>query len=167
MKNTKSPLGKYIGVVMTIAATITLLALFTFSLLVLSTPTNAAPPAAPTPVADFLVPAVQPRAFNFETVTAITADANTTGVDVLGLGAVDIQYVIDHVPSGEVQTTTLTVQYSNDNSNWVSGVALVSSSAADGTSITRVPVFGRWMRINKDVSSNSIAVTTTLTAVGR
>ena len=127
----------------------------------------AAPPAAPTPVADFLVPAVQPRAFNFETVTAITADANTTGVDVLGLGAVDIQYVIDHVPSGEVQTTTLTVQYSNDNSNWVSGVALVSTSVADGTSITRVPVFGRYMRINKDVSSNSIAVTTTLTAVGR
>lgn len=128
---------------------------------------QAAPPAAPTPLADFLMPAVPARAFNLQTVTAITADANTAGVDVLGLGALDIQYVIDHVPSGEVQTTTLRVQYSNDNSNWAEGAILTTSSVADGTDITRVPVFGRFIRINKNVSANSIAITTTLTAVGR
>lgn len=132
-------------------------------LAMLSFPAVAAPPAAPTPIADFLLQGVQARAFNFQTRTAITADTNTSGVDVMGLSAVDVQYVIDH---GTVNTTTLTVQYSNDNSNWVNGVALVSDSAADGTDITRVPVFGRYMRVNQNVTGTD-AITITLTAVGR
>ena len=126
-------------------------------------PAQAAPPAAPTPVADFLVQGVQARAFNFQPQTAIATDTNTSGVDVMSLGAVDIQYVIDH---GTVNTTTLIVQYSNDDSNWVNGLTLVSASAADGTSITRVPVFGKWMRINQDVATVD-TITITLTAVGR
>lgn len=129
-------------------------------------PTQAAPPAAPTPVADFLVPAGQPTTISFQTATALAADTNTSGIEVMRLGAVDMQYIIDHVGSGEVNTTTLKIQYSNDNSNWVDGLTLVSASAADGTTITRVPVFGRYMRVNQDVT-NAVAITITLTAVGK
>lgn len=142
-----------------------LIGVFSLSLL-FGSPTQAAPPAAPTPVADLLIPAGRATAFSIQTITGLIADNNTTGIEVMNLGAVDIQYVVDHVASGEVNTTTLTVQYSNDNSNWVSGVALVTDSAVDGTSITRVPVFGRYMRINQNVT-NTTLVTTTLTAVGR
>lgn len=155
--------NKYFAISVTLVLFIVALAL---ALALFPGGTQAAPPAAPTPVADLLIPAGRAQAFNIQTITGLIADNNTTGIEVMNLGAVDIQYVIDHVASGEVNTTTLTVQYSNDNSNWVSGVALVSASAVDGTSITRVPVFGRYMRINQDVT-NTTLVTTTLTAVGR
>lgn len=123
--------------------------------------------AAPTPVADFLVPAGQPTTISFQTITVLTADTNTTGVEVMRLGAVDLQYIIDQTAvSSEMNTTTLTIQYSNDNSNWVDGLALASANAADGTSISRVPVFGRYMRVKQDVS-NTNPITITLTAVGR
>lgn len=148
---------------LSITVAIVLMALATFSLLMISTPTQAAPPAAPTPLANFTVGGVQPAAFPFQAATAITADTNTAAVEVLRLGAVDVQYVIDH---GTVNSTTLTVQYSNDNTNWVNGVALVTDSQADGTDITRVPVFGRWMRINQNVTGAD-TITITLLAVGR
>jgi hypothetical protein len=122
----------------------------------------AAPPLAPTPVANIL-DTDQANPFYFQTLTGVTADTNTEAIEVLVFDSLDIQHVIDH---NTVNTTTLTVQYSNDNSNWVNGVALVTDSAADGTDITRVPVFGRYMRINQNVtSSNYISIT--LLAVGR
>lgn len=139
-----------------------LIGVFSLSLL-FGSPTQAAPPAAPTPVADYLVPGVQPVSIVFQAATALTADTNTTGIEVMRLGAVDMQYIIDH---GTMNTTTLKIQYSNDNSNWVDGLTLISASDADGTTITRVPVFGRYMRVNQDVI-NANAITITLTAVGR
>jgi hypothetical protein len=147
------------------AALLGVIAVFVlFMLFTLQGPAQAAPPAAPTPVADFLVQGGQAHAFNFQTRTAITGATNTTGVEVIGLGAVDIQYVIDQATA--TNTLTLTTQYSNDNTNWVSGVALVSSNSADATDITRIPVFGRYMRIAETVTGSN-PVTVTVTAVGR
>jgi len=125
-------------------------------------PSGAAPPAAPTPVANTInrLPGVF---FRFQPATAITADTASASVEVLNFDAVDVQYVIDQT---EVNTTALTVQYSNDNSNWVNGLALVAASAADGSDLTRVPVFGRYMRINQDVTTAD-TITITLLAVGR
>jgi len=128
---------------------------------------EASPPAAPTPVADFLVGSVQPASVIFQAATALSVDTNTTGVEAMRFGAVDIQYTIDQTATGEVNTNTLKVQYSNDNSNWVDGLTLASANAADVTSITRVPVFGRYMRINQDITLTTIPVTITLLAVGR
>lgn len=128
-----------------------------------SGPVAASPALAPTPVADTIGGSSDGRFFNFQTATALAADTNTGGVEVLPFDALDVQYVIDH---GTANTTTLTVQYSNDNSNWVNGVALVSASAADGSDITRVPVFGRYMRVNQNVSTTD-TITITLNAVGR
>lgn len=126
---------------------------------------QAAPPAAPTPVADFLMPVKNAAAFPFQAETRLTGDTNTTAIDVMNMSAVDISYTTVHT-GGEVNTTTLTVQYSNDNTNWTNGLALATSNATAATSITRVPVFGRYMRINQD-TSNAFAITVTLLAVGR
>lgn len=126
-------------------------------------PVEAAPALAPTPVAaPDSVGAGQ--FFRFQPATALTADTNTSGVDITKFETVDIQYVIDH---GTVNTTTLKIQYSIDNSNWTDGATLVSASAADGAAVVaRVPAFGRYMRVNEDVS-NSNTITITLLAVGR
>lgn len=157
-----------------VAVTAVLIGAFSLSLL-FSGPTpfdgaqdaQAAPPAAPTPVADYLVAGVQPTTILFQSATALAADTNTTGVEIMRFGAVDLQYVVDQTAvASEVNTTTMTIQYSNDNSNWVDGLVLANANTADGTTITRVPVFGRYMRVKQDVS-NAIVLTVTLTAVGR
>ena len=61
---------------------------------------------------------------------------------------------------------TITVQYSNDNTNWDDGAALLSSSIVDVTEMTRVPVFGRYMRFAEDIAdADSDAVTVTIKAL--
>ncbi|HEX9925306.1 MAG TPA: hypothetical protein VGD99_21800 [Anaerolineae bacterium] len=127
-------------------------------------PAQAAPPAAPTPVAN-LVSTDGGRFFRFQPETAITEDTNTTGVDLLGFDWVDIQHVIDQNAGHNI---TITVQYSNDNSNWVAGAALATNASTDTTDIDRLPVFGRFMRIAQEVADGSTdPVTVTVTAVGR
>jgi hypothetical protein len=133
-----------------------------FMALSLGRPAQAAPPAAPTPVAN-IVTGGDGQFFVLQPATAIAVDTNTNGPDVLRFDSLDVQYVIDH---GTTNTTTLTIQYSNDGSNWVNGVALVTDSAVDGSDITRVPVFGRYMRVNQNVSTPDM-VTITVNAVGR
>lgn len=123
---------------------------------------DAAPPAAPTPVANILT-ADKTAFFRFQPATALTANTNTSGKYVQQFNSLDVQYIIDH---GTTNTTTLTIQYSNDNTNWVDGLALVTSSAADGTSISRVPLFGAYTRV-KQVVTNSNPITITLLAVAR
>ena len=120
---------------------------------------QAAPPAAPTPIAD-LVNSNDALNVTFQSATALTADTNTGGSQLPTYEWLDIQYVIDH---GTVNTTTITVQFSNDNSNWVSGPAIVTDSAADGSDITRVPIFGRYVRFNQNLTS---ANTITITLIG-
>ncbi len=146
-----------IGLVI-IAAAILLAGVFLFA----GAPVEAAPALAPTPVAN-LINSDDGAFFNFQPATAITADGQTSQREVLEYDFLDVQYVINH---GTVNTTTLTVQYSNDGSNWVNGVALVSASVADGSSITRVPVFGRYMRVDENVATSS-PITITVNAVGR
>lgn len=156
--------NKYIGLGIVVGAAAMFLAFIFFSLNLVST-TQAAPPAAPTLVADFLMPIKNAVAFPIQDATRLTGDTNTTAVEVMNMSAVDIQYTTVHT-AGEVNTTTLTVQYSNDGTNWTSGLALATANAAAATSITRVPVFGRYMRVNQD-TTNANAITVTLLAVGR
>ena len=116
----------------------------------------AAPGAAPTPVANILT-SNQAAYFRFQPATAIAADTNTGSVNLSQFNSVDLQYIIDQ---GTTNTTTLTIQWSNDGSNWVNGPALVSNNAADASDITRIPAFGRFARINQDVTnSNPITIT--------
>jgi len=130
------------------------------------TETSASPPLAPTPVANILA-SDQAAFFRIQPALMLTADTNTSGRDVLGFNSLDIQYIVD-VDANAVNTTTLTIQYSNDNTNWDNGVALGTLDAATGdhNDITRIPIFGRYVRINQDVT-NTDDITITLLAVGR
>lgn len=155
--NVKTKFGQLLAVVLLFVATIAIGTLPGLH------QAQAAPPAAPTPVAapDSVGAG---RYFRFQPATAITADTNTGAVEVLNFETVDIEYTIDH---GTVNTTTLKVQYSIEGDDWTDGATLVSASAADGAAVVaRVPVFGRYMRVNQDVT-NSNTITITLTAVGR
>jgi hypothetical protein len=136
-------------------------------LLMVQSPVEAAPPAgplaAPTPVA---APdgVEKGKYFRFQAATAITADTNTSAADALSFETVDIQYVIDQT---DINTVTLTVQYSIDGTNYTDGAVLVSANAADAAVVVaRVPAFGRYMRVNQNVDGTN-PVTITLVAVGR
>ncbi len=125
-------------------------------------PISAAPPAAPTPVANVL-DTDGGRYFVFQTATALTADTDTRTVDVLAFDSLDIAVTTDH---GTVNTATFTVEWSNDGTNWDKGPAVLSANGADTTELTRVPVFGRYVRVEQDVT-NANPLTVTITAIGR
>lgn len=131
-------------------------------LLPLSGPAEAAPPLAPTPVAN-LAPSNSALNVTFQATTGITQDTNTNSKQLISYEYMDISITVDH---GTVNTTTFTVQFSNDDTNWDDGPALISNSAADATDITRVPLFGRYVRIKQDVT-NSNLLTTTILAVAK
>lgn len=117
---------------------------------------EAAPALAPTPVAN-LVGSDSAVAITFQALTPLAADTATVGYRAENSEWCDVQHIIDH---GTVNTTTITTQFSNDRVNWVTGPALVTASAADGTDLTRIPLFGRYVRFNQDVSNtNPISIT--------
>jgi cytoskeletal protein RodZ len=117
---------------------------------------GAAPVLAPTPVGN-LVQSDNQATVPFQTTTALTADTNSPGRDVQRYEWCDLQTTVD---VGTVNTTTITVQFSNDNSNWDSGPAVLSNIAADETDMTRVALFGRYTRFVQDVTnSNPITIT--------
>jgi len=120
---------------------------------------QAAPPAAPTPIAN-LVNSSDALNVTFQSATALAADTNTGGSQLPTYEWIDIQHVIDQ---GTVNTTTITIQFSNDNSNWVNGPAIVTDNAADATDITRVPIFGRYVRFNQNLATTD---TITITLIG-
>jgi len=122
----------------------------------------AAPPAAPTPVANIPGDSDNSLYVVFSTgAFSITADANTSGRLMQSYEYVDIQSTIDQTAVATVfNTTTITIQFSNDNSNWTDGPAIVSANVADATTITRLQLFGRYIRFKQDVSNtNPITIT--------
>ncbi len=122
---------------------------------------QAAPPAAPTPVSGYNTAAGASLNVTFQGATALTADTNTSGSQLPAYGWLDIQSTIDQTVIGVVpNTTTITIQFSNDNSNWVSGPVIVNANTADASDLTRVPLFGRYVRFNQDVANtNPITIT--------
>lgn len=117
----------------------------------------AAPAAAPTPVANY--PAADYTFAVFQPATAITADTNTNWVPVERWSKGDFQTVIDQT---NVNTVTVTLQFSNDGVNIEDGAVLVSANAADADDLEQYFVFGRYARINYNVTNtNTVTVATT------
>ena len=59
-----------------------------------------------------------------------------------------------------VNTVTLTLQFSNDGENWTDGAALATSNAADAALLQQVNVFGKYARVYANVTnSNPLTVT--------
>lgn len=80
---------------------------------------------------------------------ALTASGRSNCIDLAGYGVLDLQYVIKE-PS--VNTTTLKLQYTNDNANFVDGATLVAA-VTDTNELTQVFTFGRYTCLYATVSN--------------
>ena len=126
--------------------------------------TLAAPAAAPTPVA-----AVQrspaPEFPMFFRTKVITDDTRSDCFEVPDYAVVDLQYLIDQTAvAGAPNTTTLTLQFSNDLVTYVDSVAAVTDNAADASGMVQLQLFGRHTCVYANVT-NTNPVTLTVNGV--
>lgn len=101
-----------------------------------------------------------PRNTRIVTSTAAYGEA----VQVGKYKTLDVQVVID---VGTVNTTTLTLQYSNDGVNFVDGPVIGSAIVADTNTLAQVAAFGDVMRVKYDAATTSAITVTSLIAVGK
>lgn len=127
-----------------------------FALMTLSTPAQAVPAAAPTPVAGTYTGGTLARAVTLYDSTVTTSTAfGGNGVSILTGDRVDLQLVIDQPTS--VNTMTLKLQFSNDLVNWIDGSTLATDNAADANTMQQYPVFGAYARVNIDAANTNEA----------
>jgi len=113
------------------------------------------PLAAPTPVCVSAAAAAAGEAVFFST-SVLTDDTYSARVPVAAFQRTDIQHVLDQtVIAAAANTTTLTIQFSNDGVNWTDGAALVSSNSADAALLQQVNVFGKYARVKADLTNNN------------
>ena len=103
--------------------------------------------------------------------TAFTIDAYSSGIQLYTAEYCNAQWIADQtalaIPPSVLpilNTTTLTLQWSADDTNWATGPVLLAANVADGTNIVQFPILGRYTRIKTDVS-NTNTVTYTVKAV--
>lgn len=143
------------------------IALFLMAALIVSPVFNLAPelvqgaPApAPTPITQYQRED-SPRIVEFwGSATALTADTRSTCYDLAGYNNIDIHYIIDQ---GTVNTTTVTLEHSNNNSTYPDGINVVASNAADADVMQQYPLFGKWTCLYANLTN---ANTFTITAIG-
>jgi hypothetical protein len=119
---------------------------------------QAAPPATadtvPTPVA-IMNPSSDATVVTFFDTISGMVDAGSSGLQLSTFEYCNYQWITDQeIFHGVPTTTTLTVQWSMDNSTWSDGPALVSNNVADGDGIVQVPNLGRYTRVYKDVTAS-------------
>lgn len=125
--------------------------------------TQAAPSFAPTPVA-----AVQrspaPEFPLFFNAKVLTADTRSDCFEVPDYSIVDLQYIVDQtIVAAAANTTTLTLQWSNDNANYVNGLAVATNNVTDTSDLQQFQLFGRHTCVYADVSNTNPV---TITALG-
>lgn len=141
-------------------ASLAIIAVIAFSLVGLQpNGVQGAPAAAPTPITQYMrQPA--PKVINFwESATALTADTRSC-VNIDGYNTLDLHYVIDQ---GTVNTTTLTLQFSNITNDYVNGLAVATNNAADTSNLQQYQVFGRNVCLHANLTNSNAF---TITAVG-
>ena len=146
------------------AAVLLVASLLAVFALVPTTGTQAAPSFAPTPVA-----AVQrspaPEFPVFFRGNVLTADTRSSCFEVPDYSVVDLQYLIDQtLVETTANTTTLTIQFSNDLVTFVDGVNAVTDNAADASGLVQLQLFGRHTCVYANVS-NTQPVTVTVLGV--
>jgi hypothetical protein len=86
----------------------------------------------------------------------VATDTHSIPVDISAQEWCDVEYAVtQEIDGADVNTTTVTIEYSNDKTNWIDGPALVSNNAATAADMTRVPVFGRFMQFEMDVTNTA------------
>jgi hypothetical protein len=138
----------------TVIVAVTLLAIFALSFGAPSS--QAAPLAAPTPVA--ITPKnAAPEFPVFFNAKALTADTRSSCFEVPDYAAIDLMTIIDQ---GTTNTVTLKLQHSNDNINFADGLTAVAANEADATAMQQFLIYGRWTCIYADViNTNTVTVT--------
>jgi len=155
-------LKAYVTAAAAIVLVASLLAVFS---LVPAGNTQAAPSFAPTPVAAVQrSPAPEfPLFFNGK---VLTADTRSSCFDVPDYAVVDLQWIVDQtIVDAAANTTTLTLQWSNDNANYVNGVAVASNVITDTNDLQQFQLFGRHACVYADVSNTNPVTLTVLGVV--
>ena len=124
---------------------------------------QAAPQAAPTPVSVTRPAGDGVQVIEVWDAVAIAADTTATCVDIGAASVIDAQYQIDQT---DVNTVTLTTQWSINGELITDGVDVVASNAADASEMVQVQAFGRYICPKADVANTS-TVTVTLYLVAK
>jgi len=124
---------------------------------------QAAPLPAPTPVSSDATAAGKNPVVTFWKAKALTANGASNVIELPDMERMDLQWVVD---VGTVNTTTIKLQYSNDGTNWVDGVNVEASIAADKNNLQQFNNFGRYTRLYATLT-NSSPITITAIAVGK
>lgn len=127
--------------------------------------TQAAPSFAPTPVA-----AVQrsqaPEFPVFFSAKVLTEDTRSSCFEVPDYSVVDLQYIVDQtLVALAPNTTTLTLQWSNDNANYVNGLAVATDNITDTNDLQQFQLFGRHACVYVDVTNTNPVTLTVLGVV--
>lgn len=137
-----------------------------FSLnLIVDQAAQAAPPAIPTPVSvnysnDKISPPIQFFANN----TVLTQTTNSDSFVLGEAELLDIHYSIDQT---DVNTMTITLQFSNDGTNWVNGLPVLSANTADTADLRQFQNFGYRTRVNVALTNSNPVTFTTFRAMAR
>lgn len=149
------------GIGLSAIVTALVLCLLVLSALSLNTPSSqAAPLAAPTPISVPVQARVAPEYPVFFNTKVITVSTRSDCFEVADYSAVDLHWIIDET---DANSTTLKLQYSNNNTSYVDGVSFVSNAVADVESINQYPLFGRWACVYAALVGNQ---TVTVTVIG-
>lgn len=137
-----------------------------FLLAALSLVSHAPPAAADTVPTPVYVSGSDDRLYVnfFEADTTVASEASS-GFQLAAYEYMDVQWVAVHGGTPP-NTTTVKVQWSNDNTNWSDGPDVSASSSADGDGMVQVANLGRYTRMYK-TSSNTGTMTWTVKAVAK
>lgn len=124
---------------------------------------QAAPQAAPTPVSVTRPAGDGVQVIEVWDAVAIAADTTATCVDIGAASVIDAQYLIDQT---DVNTVTLTTQWSINGELITDGADVVASNAADASELVQVQAFGRYICPKADVANTS-TVTVTLYLIAK
>lgn len=147
------------------AAVVLVASLLAVFAMVPSGSTQAAPSFAPTPVAA-VQRSLAPEFPVFFNAKVLTADTRSNCFEVPDYAVVDLQYIVDQtLVDLAANTTTLTLQWSNDNSNFVNGLAVATNNITDTNDIQQYQLFGRHACVYADVSNTNPVTVTVLGVV--
>lgn len=123
-----------------------LLAAFLF---IPASPSYGAPMAAPTPVTFSGASGANSKVTFFN--GNVTADTRIC-FDLSGYNKIDLQYLLDQ---GTVNTTTVKLQWSNDNANFLDTATVASANVADTSNGQQYLLFGQYNCIFVDVANTN------------
>lgn len=144
-------------------ATAVILCLAVLSALSLNTPASqAAPLAAPTPISVPVQAKVAPEYPVFFNTKVMTVSTRSDCFEVADYSAVDLHWIIDET---DANSTTLKLQYSNNNTSYVDGLTFVTNAVADAESMNQYPLFGRWACVYAGLVGNQPVTVTVIGTV--